>query len=318
MRDRQLTIPFTSRIAAMHSAVWSLDRGYRLWWYIWPTSIALLICGWIYVEKPVSTTVSSARREATASSASAATRTASGSPVVAKPLEQQSAWPEKLLADARICRNDALSSGAIIEACTRLIESGLLDERKLVAAYSQRGIHSAITQPDRALADYDGALKIQPDNPSILTDRGWINLDRNRAVAGLADLNKAIGLLEYSASARARLYRASAFLMLKDLDKAISDLDESQKIDPTSRLLYLTRGDVEFAQKHYDAALRDYDEFSRRSPDLGDGLLGRGLVLEQTGHRAEALRAIESALKLDPTNSEAVAARERLRSAGGR
>jgi tetratricopeptide (TPR) repeat protein len=151
-----------------------------------------------------------------------------------------------------------------------------------------------------------------------LTDRGWINLEHNRAFAGLADLNKAIGLMEYSASARARLYRASAFLMLKDLDKAVSDLDESQRIDPTSRLLYLTRGDVEFAQKHYDAALRDYDEFSGRAPDLGDGLVGRGLILEEIGHRAEALRAIESGLKLDPTNSDAVAARERLRSAGGR
>lgn len=305
-----------ARSAALHGALWSLDRGYRLWWYVWPASIALLICGWIYVEKPVSTTPSSARREATASSASAPT--ASGSSVAAKPLEKQSVWPEKLLADARVCRNDALSAGAIIEACTRMIESGLLDERKLVTAYSQRGLHSATTQPDRALADYDAALKIQPDNPSILTDRGWINLEHNRAFAGLADLNKAIGLMEYSASARARLYRASAFLMLKDLDKAVSDLDESQRIDPTSRLLYLTRGDVEFAQKHYDAALRDYDEFSRRAPDLGDGLVGRGLILEEIGHRAEALRAIESGLKLDPTNSEAVAARERLRSAGGR
>jgi hypothetical protein len=52
-------MPFTSRIFALHSAVWRIDRGYRLWWYIWPASIALLIFGWIYVEKPVGTTSSS-------------------------------------------------------------------------------------------------------------------------------------------------------------------------------------------------------------------------------------------------------------------
>ncbi len=59
MRDGQLSISFVSRIAAMHRAVWEIDRSYRLWWYIWPVSIALLVCGWIYVEKPVLTATSS-------------------------------------------------------------------------------------------------------------------------------------------------------------------------------------------------------------------------------------------------------------------
>jgi len=318
-------MPFTSRSAAMHSALWRIDRGYRLWWYLWPASIALLICGWIYVEKPAGTASVSARKEKPAPSArspapAAPDQSTGGASVAAKQPEKRlvTVWPEKLLADSRVCYNDALSPNSIIEACSRMIESGLLDERQLVAAHSQRGFYYATTQSDRALADYDAALKIQPNTPAVLTDRGWIRLEHDRANAGLADLNKAIELLEHSQSARARLYRASAFLMLKDSDKAVSDLDESQKIDPTNPVLYLTRGDIEFAKKRYDAALRAYDEFSKRSPRVGDGLIGRGLVLEAAGRPTEALLAIESGLKLNPMNSEAVAARERLRSAGSR
>jgi tetratricopeptide (TPR) repeat protein len=224
-------------------------------------------------------------------------------------------WPEKLLADSRVCHDDAVGAGPIIEACTRMIESGLLDERQLVAAYSRRGFYYAATQTDRALADYDAALKIQPDSAAVLTDRAWIYLEHDRVDAAMADANKAIELLPRSLSARARLYRANAFLALNAYTKAVSDLDDAQGIDPADPHMYLTRGDIENALKHYDAALQAYDEFTKRAPRFADGLVGRGLVLEATGHPKEALLALESALKLDPKNSEAISVRGRLRSA---
>jgi tetratricopeptide (TPR) repeat protein len=316
-------MPFASRSAAMHIALWSIDRGYRLSWYVWPVSIAVLICGWIYVERPVSTAaLSSARRQQPAPSAPAPAppapaRSANRSPVEANPFEKRSViiWPEKLLADSHVCHDDALGAGPIIEACTRMIESGLLDERQLVAAYSRRGFYYAATQTDRALADYDAALKIQPDSPAVLTDRAWIYLEHDRVDAAMADANKAIELLPRSLSARARLYRANAFLALNAYTKAVSDLDDAQGIDPADPHMYLTRGDIENALKHYDDALQAYDEFTKRAPRFADGLVGRGLVLEATGHPKEAVLALESALKLDPKNSEAIAARGRLRSA---
>src|SRR5262245_34775340 len=45
-------MPMTQRIAALHGALWVSDRWYRLSWYVWPASLALLICGWIMVAKP--------------------------------------------------------------------------------------------------------------------------------------------------------------------------------------------------------------------------------------------------------------------------
>ena len=76
----------------------------------------------------------------------------------------------------------------------------------------------------------------------------------------------------------------------------------------------MARGDVEYAQKHYEAAMLAYDEFSKRAPNIPVGLIGRGRVLEATGRPKDALLAYERALKLDPTSTLAVAGLERLRS----
>jgi tetratricopeptide (TPR) repeat protein len=308
VRDRQLTRPFGSRIAAQHGALWSIDRGYRLWWYIWPSSIALLVCGWIYAEKPAGAPTSSSAQWGKPVS-SAPVGSAGGRPDL-------SIRPEKLREDAAACSNTGLDLTRRIEACSRMIESGLLDNRQSVAAYSQRGFSLATTQPERALADYDAVLKIQPDHPEALTIRGWIYLSRRHFDAALADLNRAIELLAPDRAARARIYRANTLFQLKNYAEAIADLDESQKINPEYPDLYMLRGQVEYSQQRYDAALRDFEEFVRRAPRDPYGFLGRGMVLEATGHPREALLAFDDVLKIDPANAWTRAARDRLRSAG--
>src|SRR5262249_18530806 len=50
--QRQLIMQLTARMAAMHAALWGFDRYYRWAWYVWPASLALLIAGWICIDKP--------------------------------------------------------------------------------------------------------------------------------------------------------------------------------------------------------------------------------------------------------------------------
>jgi tetratricopeptide (TPR) repeat protein len=307
MRDRQLTMPFASRIAAMHNALWSIDRGYRLWWYIWPASIALLICGWIYCERPaVPATSSSAQWGKPAKSAP--------EPSASGPFDLRK-WPEELRDDVRGCSSVTLSLSSRIEACTRLIDGGRLNDRQLVFVHFHRGYLGATTQPERALADYDAVLKILPDAPEALEGRGRINLGRGRFNDALRDLNEAIAFFAPERAARTRVDRANTLFQLKNYAGAMADLDESQKIDPNDPNLYMSRGQVDYAEKRYDAALRDFDQFIRRAPSNPRGFIGRGMVMEATGHPREALLAYDDALKLDPTNAWTIAARDRLRSA---
>jgi tetratricopeptide (TPR) repeat protein len=107
--------------------------------------------------------------------------------------------------------------------------------------------------------------------------------------------------------------------VLNDYDRAISDVDESRRLDPTNPEGYMARAVIETRRQRYDAALQAYDEFGKRSPKhIVNALLGRALTLEAAGRPAEALLAYENVLKVAPTNSEAMGARERLRRAGGR
>jgi tetratricopeptide (TPR) repeat protein len=142
-----------------------------------------------------------------------------------------------------------------------------------------------------------------------------IYLAQGQMEAALSDLNQAIELLMPGLAARARLHRAAVFLALKGYDKAVLDLDESQRVDPGNPDLYFVRGMLEHDRKHYDAALEAYDEFSKRAPTKVTGLIRRAVTLEAMGRPSEALLAYENALNLEPTNSQASASSERLRSA---
>jgi tetratricopeptide (TPR) repeat protein len=295
---------WTSRIAAQHSALWGFDRWYRLWWYIWPASLALLISGWICIDKPGGAASSSAPWGRPVPNAPP--QPIRRSPTLAN-------WPEKLQNDVVTCFSNAIDVTPLIEACTRLIDSGQAGNQQLVAAYNQRGFYQRLKQPDLALADYNAALNIQADAPVVLTNRAWIYINRNRYDAALEDLNKAINLFPPAAAARARHYRGFTFFKLKDYPSAMSDLNEAQRLEPNNPDPYLTRGEVEQAQQQYDAALRDFDEFSKRAPRNPRALIDRGSVLEATGRSKEALLAYENALALEPANAQALAARDRLR-----
>lgn len=222
-------------------------------------------------------------------------------------------WPEKLHNDVMTCFSNAIDLTPLIEACTRLIDSGQAPNPQLVAAYSQRGFLRRLKEPDLALADYNTALNIQADAPFVLTNRAWIYITRNRFDAALQDLNKAIELFPPAVAARARYYRGFTFFKLKDYASATSDLNEAVKVEPNNPDPYLTRGELEQAQLQYDAALRDFDEFGKHAPRNPRGLIGRGSVLEATGRPKEALLAYENAIALEPANAQALAARDRLR-----
>jgi tetratricopeptide (TPR) repeat protein len=96
-------------------------------------------------------------------------------------------------------------------------------------------------------------------------------------------------------------------------DLALEDLNESIKHAPNVTDTYLARGQVEQAEQQWDAALRDFDEFSRRAPRDVRGLTGKAAVLEATGKIPEALAALDAVIAIEPANRNALTARDRLK-----
>jgi tetratricopeptide (TPR) repeat protein len=291
---------WTSRIAAQHSALWGFDRWYRLWWYIWPAALALLVIGWICIDKPGGAAVSGGPWG----------KPVTQSPVIPNLKVTPAQQPNAELELVSCFANRPVASET---ACTRLIDAGQVAGQRLAAVYTQRGYLRRERDPARALVDYDSALRIQPGFADALDNRAWIYMTRGEYDAALADLNKAIDLLPPTAAGIARYYRGYAFFKLNNYPQALDDLNEAQKLQPNNADIYLARGDVEQAQENYDAALRDFDEFSKRAPKDVRGPISRGAVLEAMGRSQEALAALEAAVALEPGNASAQAERDRLR-----
>lgn len=291
-----------ARIVALHGALWSSDGWYRWAWYIWPASMALLVAGWICMGAPAGAAVAGG--------------------TWAKPI------PPKTVIQTSKTTTTQQSNSAELEvisclasrpvssetACTRAIDGGKLAGQRLAAVYTQRGFLQREKQPDNALADYNAALKVQPDFVTALSNRAWIYMTRGQYDAALQDLNKAVEVSAPSTSAAiARYYRGFTFLRLKNYPLALSDLNEALRLQPNNADYYLARGEVQQALESYDAALRDFDEVSKRAPKDPRGLISRGAVLEAMGKPQEALAALDSAVTRAPENESAVFERDRLR-----
>jgi tetratricopeptide (TPR) repeat protein len=303
---------WVARLAAIHGAFWVADRWYRICWYVWPASLAFLISGWIYLDKPG---FGSSPDSSPSASWAKPAATTTFIPVRYSPVLAN--WPEKFHSDVAICFANASDITPLIDACTRLLGSGEIANPQRAAAYNQRGFLQRVKQPNQALEDYNAALKITPDAPMVLTNRAFVYLTRNQNEAALADLNKAIEQLPPTATARSHFLRGVAFKQLSDYDKAIAELDEARKLEPDVPDHLIIRGEIEELRKNYDAALGDFDDFSRRAPRDPRGLIGRATVLEATGHQQEALVALDNALNIDPANRRAAGLRDKLRAQPG-
>jgi tetratricopeptide (TPR) repeat protein len=300
-------MPLAARMAALHSALWGFDRYYRLSWYVWPAALAMLIAGWICIDKQSGPSSSSAGWGKPVAGAS-------NIPVRRSPILAN--WPERLQNDVMTCFSNAVNVATLqplIDACTRLIESKDVADPQMVNAYNQRGFLQRLSQPDHALADYEAALKIQPNAPQVLTNRAWIYMTRNRNDDAMVDLNKAIDQFPPNVAGYARYLRGYDYLRQKKYDLAMEDLNESITHGPNFADAYLARGQVEQAQAKYEAALRDFDQFSKLAPRSARGLIAKSAMLEATGKIPEALSPLDAAIAIEPGNQAALTARDRLR-----
>lgn len=142
--------------------------------------------------------------------------------------------------------------------------------------------------------------------------------DRRQAEQSLLDGNKAFNQKNYQAAvdkyaesigivpvnAAAHFWKGYSYYYLKDLDKAISELDiaMSQGYKPLD--VYRVRSIAKYEKKDFDGALADFREGLKFEPNNMMFLIGIGDVTLAQGKNAEALDAFQKALAQDPKNPE--------------
>jgi len=167
---------------------------------------------------------------------------------------------------------DLAQLDTVIRACTTVIKSGEGGHAAQSSAHLSRGnMYRRKAQYDRALDDYDEALRLDPtERAPILTSRG----------------NAWRGKHQY--------------------DRAIADHSEAICLDPDYSIAYSNRGNVWSDKDEWDKAIADYDKAIALNPKYADAFYNRGIAWEAKKDRARALADYRAAAALRPDFTRAL------------
>jgi tetratricopeptide (TPR) repeat protein len=208
-----------------------------------------------------------------------------------------------------------------------------------VIAFADRGLLLARVrnQYDLAVADFDQALKLAPDNVQILILRGDTSAAQGKFTQALADLDRAVSLAPrdpdaytHRASAHSRkgatgaalqdyaqalaidpdnfdalLSRSALYSESGDGKSAIADMDRALAVRPGNPMALYNRGFANYVERHYDAAIADYSAAIAAAPDFGMAYTNRCLNEALAGKDKPAtLRDCDEALRLIPARAD--------------
>jgi tetratricopeptide (TPR) repeat protein len=156
------------------------------------------------------------------------------------------------------------SGETAVAACTRAIESGKFKGRNLASLRVIRGAElSNRGEHDRAIADYDQAIGLDPNYAPAYAGRGMA-------------------------------YRAKG-----DIDRAIADYDQAIRLDPKLAFVYHLRGNAYRAKDEIDRAIADYDQAIRLSPKVAAVYYDRGFAYGLKGDNSRAIADYDQTIRLD-------------------
>jgi len=141
---------------------------------------------------------------------------------------------------------------------------------RIPEAYNNRGaVYAGLGQYDRALADYERALAIDPDFSRALNNRG------------------------------------TAFQRIGDFEKARADFDQAINLDPANPDLRYNRGNLFMAMENYDLAIRDYTAAVTLRPAHLEAWNNRGNAYCRNGDYDRGIADYDRVLSADPEYIEA-------------
>jgi len=185
--------------------------------------------------------------------------------VVVVALCSETAWAQ-WNEDAQKCSDSADPDVALVH-CTRAIESGKLSGGALSITLNNRAnAYQNKRDYDRAIQDYNEAIRIDPD------------------------------------SALTRNNRGSAYQHKGDYERALQDYDQAIRLDAGSAQAFNNRGRAHHFKESYAQAIRDYGEAIELDADYALAYFNRGLARYDQGLYIGAVPDFVRAYHLDPDN----------------
>lgn len=155
-----------------------------------------------------------------------------------------------------------------------------------------------LSEPERALADFDRVLALAPGSVDGLVFRGDARMRLAAYREALADFDRAVALAP--TSAQVRVLRGLAHAMLGDVTRASIDYTAALALDGHNVDALVNRAALMVGRGDGDAALRDLDAALAIEPRNALALYNRGYIHFSRHQHQAAIRDYGAAIDLDP------------------
>jgi len=207
--------------------------------------------------------------------------------------------------------------GAAIRFYTEAIDTGSLSDANRAVVLASRGVaYDTMGEMDRAIDDFDTAIRLYPDYGKTYIYRGvaWAKKrDFNRASVDFTDA--------------IRRDPSDAFLALSNLgnvdeeigehDRAIENYGRAIELNPSYVPAYYSRAGAYYAKGDYDQAIEDYGRAIGLKPSYVDAFNNRAIAYLAKGAVDKAIADFGAAIRLNPNNATAVVNRGHVYAADG-
>jgi tetratricopeptide (TPR) repeat protein len=174
-----------------------------------------------------------------------------------------------------------------------------LDPKYAHAFYNRGNAYDHKGQLDRAIEDYTQAIRLDPKFAVAFRNRGNAYNHEGQHDSAIEDDTQAIRLEpENAENFNSRCW--SRAIAGRDLDKALSDCNESLRLKPNVANTLDSRGMVHLKLRQYDRAFKDYSDAIAINAKAASALYGRGYARKQQGDNADAMADMAAAKEIQP------------------
>jgi protein O-GlcNAc transferase len=163
--------------------------------------------------------------------------------------------------------------------------------------YSLQGNHRL------AIATYDLAIEIQPDDVNSYINKASSCIDANEYVMALMTLDFVLKMQPQISVAWSN--KGVALKGLKCYDEAIAHYEKALSLKPDYAEAWSNKGITLHELKRYDEAVIDFDQALSLKPDYAEAWFNKGNTLHELKRYDEAIAHYEKAISLKPDYAEA-------------
>lgn len=207
-------------------------------------------------------------------------------------------WPCILaLCAATLCPTAALAqtNAEWRDSLTTLNRQIELNPKSVDLRLRKAAVNLQLRQWEYAIEEYNTVLLDEPQNMAALYFRAYANNNLRRYDLAKNDYEDILG--RSPSHLEARLGLAYTLILLERTTEALNQMNVTVEQHPDSAVAYAARAGLEKDMKLYDAALYDWNEAIRLSPENIDYTVSKADILILMGRKAEAIDLLDDAVR---------------------